>query len=397
MNIFDVVLEVLLLVLALVGTVSGAFWHAVTGSAVVGGGANGSSQAGGGGAGTPSNGSSTLTSAQCARLRELGSGTRADLQGEDFALVERALTASNIDDRQWACLAVEKFCYTWGYTGSDPESAGAARLARVRLDQAYVDRIFPRLLDAVDAKNPDLAEFAFRAIEAVAGDTNLLKQDQVSESCDKALASLRSDDFEDRRRGVNLLGSLMRRLDVDHARQKLAIDQLLDIAEDWQRSNHRKWDEWQRELSAQGTAKQRFQSQALQALLYNCRFIPDKAQAMRADRFLTSGLATQTLDLQAVVSIAALASRLPDAQRRAAIQLAIGGISDQRFWHNVGSGMVILRNYAADALSQLAPCVDEGDAHQALKAISAQRWNREESKVFEAATIALQDRLSRLK
>ena len=77
-----------------------------------------------------------------------------------------------------------------------------------------------------------------------------------------------------------MLGSLMRRLDFKHAREKQAIDQLLEIAEDWQRSYHRKWDEWRRELAARGTAKQRFQSQALQALLYNCRFIPDEARAM---------------------------------------------------------------------------------------------------------------------
>ena len=189
----------------------------------------------------------------------------------------------------------------------------------------------------------------------------------------------------------------MRRLDFNHAREKQAIDQLLEIAEDWQRSYHRKWDEWQRELAARGTAKQRFQCQALQALFYSCRFIPDKAQAMRAYQFLTSGLANQTLDLQAVVSIAGLASRLPAAPHRAAVQLAIGGVSDKRFWHNVGSGMVILSNYAADALTYLAPCLDKDEVQRALKAIESQQWNREESKVFDAATIALRDRLAQLK
>jgi hypothetical protein len=289
----------------------------------------------------------------------LGSGVRVDLQGEDFPLVEKALTASDTNDPQWACLAVEKLCYSQGYTGNDPEFEGAARLARTRLNQAYVGRSFPRLLDAADAKNPDLAEFAIRAIEALARDTKLLTSDQVSKSCDKAVAGLRSDDFEERRRGVNLLGSLMRRLDLNNAREKQAIDQLFEITEDWQRSYHRKWDEWLRELPARGSAKQRFQNQALQALLYNCGYIPDKAQAMRAYQFLTSGLADQTLDLQAVVSIAALASRLPAEERRNAVQLAIGGVSDKRFWHNVGFGRVILSNCAADALSYLAPCLDK--------------------------------------
>ena len=253
------------------------------------------------------------------------------------------------------------------------------------------------MLAAADAKNPDLAEFASRAIGAIAEYTKLLTEEQVAQSCDKAVAGLRSDDFDDRRRGVNLLGSLMRRLDLNDAREKQAVDQLLETAEDWQRSDHLQWDEWRRELSALGTAKQRFQAQALHALLYNCTFITDKAQAMRAYQFLTSGLANQTLDLQAVAGIAALASRLPAAQRHNAVQLAIEGVSQRRFWHNVGSGRVILRNYAADALTCLAPCLDKDELQQALKAIDSQRWNREESKVFKVATIALRDRLTHLK
>jgi hypothetical protein len=394
---FNITSEVVLLVLALAGTVSGAVWHAVTDSGALDGGTSGGPQTNAGGAAVPTNGSTILTGEERARLQALGSGVRVDLRGEDFPLVEKALTASNLEDGQWACLAVEKLCSTQGYTGSDPEFAGAARLAQTRLNQAYVDLTFPRLLDAADAKNPDLAEFAFRAIGALARDTKLLTPDQVVRSCDKALAGLSSDDFEDRRRSVNLLGSLMRRLDFNNAREKQAIDQLLEIVEDWQRSYHQKWDEWQRELAARGTAKQRFQSQALQALLYNCRFIPDKAQAMRAYQFLMNGLANQTLDLQAVVGIAALASRLPAEQRRDAVQLAIRGVSDKRSWHDVGSGRVILSNYAADALSVLAPCLDKDEVQQALKAIDSQRWNREESKVFDAATIALQDRMAQWK
>jgi hypothetical protein len=386
MRISSVALEIVLLALALVGTVSGAVWHAVT-----------DPQADGGGAAVSEDGGTNLTNDERARLRDLGSGVRVDLRGEDFPLVEKALTASNDNDRQWACLAVEKLCYSQGYAGNDPEFEGAGRLARMGLDQQYVGRSFPRLLDAADAKNPDLAEFAVRAIEALARDTKLLTKDQVIKSCDRAVAGLRSDDFEEQRRGVNLLGSLMRRLDQNNAREKQAIDQLLEITEDWQRSHHLKWDEWQREVSARGTAKQRFQSQALQALLCNCGYIPDKTQAMRAFQFLMSGLTNQTLDLQAVVSIAALASRLPAVERRNAVQLAIGGVSDKRFWHNVGSGRVILSNYAAEALGYLAPCLDKDEVEQALKAIDSQRWNREESKVFEAATAALQDRLAQLK
>ncbi len=386
-----------LLSLAAVGTVLGAVWHAAGESGRAGGGTSGSPHAKGGNAAVSINGSTILTDAECARLSELGSGVRVDLQDEDFSLVAKALNARYTKGRGWACLAVEKLCCTQGYTGTDPEYAGAARLAQIRLNQAYVDRSFPRLLDAADAKNRELAEFAFRAIAALARDTKVLTPDQVAKSCDKAVASLRSNDFEDRRRGVNLLGSLMRRLDLENAREKQAIDQLLGIAEDWQRSHDQKWDEWQRELSEQGTAKQRFQNQALKALLYNCRFILDKAQAMRAYEFLTSGLVDETLDLQAVASIAALASRLPAAQRRNAVQLAIGGVSDKRFWRDAGSGMVILRNYAADALSDLAACLDKDEVQQALEAIDSQRWNREQSRVFEAATIALRDRLAQLK
>ena len=45
----------------------------------------------------------------------------------------------------------------------------------------------------------------------------------------------------------------------------------------------------------------------------------------------------------------------------------------------------------------LAPCLDKDEVQQTLKAIDSQRWNREESEIFEAATIALRDRLSQLK
>ena len=397
MRMSDVAVVVVLLALAAVGTVLGGVWRGAGDSGRADGGTSGSPQARGGGAAVSINGSTILTDPECTRLIELASGVRVDLQDEDFPLVERGLTASNSNGRGWACLAIEKLCGTQGYTGTDPKFEGAARLTQIRLNQAYVGRSFPRLLDAADAKNPELTEFAFRAIGALARDTKLLTADQVAESCDKAQAGLRSDDFEDRRRGVNLLGNLMRRFDLENAREKQAIDQLLEIAEYWQRSHDQKWDEWLRELSSQGTAKERFQNQGIQALLYNCRFIHDKAQALKAYEFLMRGLANQTLDLQSVVSIAALASRLPAAQRRNAVQLAIGGVSDKRFWHDVGSGIVILRNYAAEALSDLAPCLDKDEVQEALKAIDSQQWNREESKVFEAAAIALRDRSAQLK
>jgi hypothetical protein len=397
MRIFSVPPVVVLLVMAVAGTALGAVCHAIVDSGKLDDGTGGTPRATPPGAANLPQGSTILTVAEWARLRELGSGVRTDLQGEDFRLVEKALAASITDYRERACLAVEKLCYTQGYTGNDPEFAAAARLAHTHLDQAYVDRSFPKLLDAADTKAPDLAEFAFRAIGALASATKLLNADQVAKACDKAAAGLRSDDFEDRRRAVNLLGTLMSRLDVKNAREKQAADQLLEIAEDWQRSNQRKWDEWERELAARGTAKERFQSQALRALLPNCRFMGDAGQAMRAYRFLTNGLANQTLDLRAVPGIAALASRLPAAERQSAVQLAIGGVSDKHFWHNVGSGRVILSNYAADALRELAPSLDKDEAEQALKAIDSQRWNPEEAKVFEAATIALKARLAQLK
>jgi hypothetical protein len=384
---FNAVSVVVLLMLAVAGTTSGTDRCFAAAPET----------ADGGGAATSMNGGKRLTEAERARLRELGSGVREDLQSHDFPLVESALTASRGKDRQWACLAIEKLCYTRSYTESPAELTNAAGLAQTGLNPAYVGRCFPRLLEAVDAKDSDLAEFASRAIGALAENTELLTAEQVAQSCDKAVANLRSDDFDDRRRGVNLLGDLMRRLDPKNAGEKQAIDQLLEIGENWQRSNHLKWDEWEQELAARGTAQRRFQAMALKALLNNCSFIPDKAQTMRAYRFLTSGLADQTLDLRAVVGIAALASRLPAAERHNAVQLAIGGVSDRRFWHDVGSGVVILRNYSADALSCLAPCLDKDELQQALKAIDSQRWNREESKVFQAAATALRERLAHLK
>ena len=81
----------------------------------------------GGGTAVSTSGSTVLTDAERVRLRKLGSGVRDNLQGQDFPLVERALTASNTEDRQWACLAVEKLCYTQSYGESTPGIAGAAR------------------------------------------------------------------------------------------------------------------------------------------------------------------------------------------------------------------------------------------------------------------------------
>ena len=106
--------------------------------------------------------------------------------------------------------------------------------------------------------------------------------------------------------------------------------------EDWQRSNRFKWGEWQRELASRAIAKQRFQDQAVRAMLQSCEFISDKTQALREYQVLTSGLQNQSLDLRAVVGMAALASRLPTAHRNYAVQLAMDGISDARFWYDVG-------------------------------------------------------------
>jgi hypothetical protein len=168
-----------LLALAAVGTVLGAVWHAGGESGRADGGTSGSPQANGVGAADSINGGAILTDAEFARLSELGSGIRVDLKDEDFSLVEKALTASNTEGRGWACLAVEKLCCTHGYTGSDPEFSGAASLTQIRLNQAYVGRSFPRLLDAADAKNAELAEFAFRAIGALARDTKLLPRTKL--------------------------------------------------------------------------------------------------------------------------------------------------------------------------------------------------------------------------
>ncbi|HVA46842.1 MAG TPA: hypothetical protein VNH11_10795 [Pirellulales bacterium] len=327
-----------------------------------------------------------------ARLRELGAGVCDDLKEDDFALVEMALNGSTAEERRWACLALEKFAQALIHAEGDSESADTGRVARLCLTPAYVARRFPRLLGAADAADPDLNEFAFRAMGSLARHTDVLSRDQIATSCDKAVASLESDDFERRRRGVHLLSDLMGRL--DDTRQKKAVDQLLQIAADWLRSDRWTWGEWQHKVNAPGTPRQRFQHQALQALLYNCRFINDDGQAMRAYRFLETGLAGHALDLQAVVSMAALASRLPAAQRRNVAQLVIGGVSDRLFWHDVGSGVSIWRNYAADALLQLAACLDKDEVQQALKAIKSQHLDAEHADAFKAAKMALQSRLA---
>jgi hypothetical protein len=317
------------------------------------------------------------------------------LQARDFRLVERALSAGNAKHRGWACVAVERLCGTL-HCALIPEFARAARVAQIGLDRAYVDRNFPRLRDAVSTGNSELAAYACRGIGALASETTLLTPEQISQSCDRALAGLRSDDFEDRLNAVNLLGYLMRRLDVTRSRQKDAVDQLLAIVGDRQRSSPLKWDEWKRSPSIRA-AKERFQASAIDALLNGSAFISDKAQALRAFHLLTRGLANETLDLPALPSIAALASRLPAAERRTAVQLAIGGVSDKRFWRDVGYGISMLHNYAADALTELAPCLNKDEVQQALKAIDSQRWNRDQSKVFETATSALRKRSEQLK
>jgi hypothetical protein len=69
MRVSNVALEIVVLVLALVGTVSGAVWHAVTDSGTSDGGTGGSPQAGGGGAAVSTDGGTILTSAERARLR----------------------------------------------------------------------------------------------------------------------------------------------------------------------------------------------------------------------------------------------------------------------------------------------------------------------------------------
>lgn len=333
-----------------------------------------------------------LPDAESARLRELGSGVRDDLRSQDFPLVAKALASNNTEDRQWACLAIEKICVMPGI----PSFADANRVAQASLNRAYVDQCVPQLLAAIDATDFDLREYACRAIGSLVEYTALLTPTQVARSCDTAVAGLWSDDFEDRRRCVILLGHLTRRLDFANEKEKLAVDRLLDVVEDWQRFNHFKWGEWQRELAARGTAKQRFQDQAVRALLRSCEFIPDKTQVLRAYQFLTSGLQNGSLDLRAVVGIAALASRLPTGQRNQAVELAMEGITDARFWHDVGSGRRILRNYAADALCYLAPSLDKGEVDQALTTIGSQRWNREQSKVFDEARKALRGRLTHL-
>jgi hypothetical protein len=256
-----------------------------------------------------------LKEAQSARLEELGSGVCVDLQAKDFPLVERALAAGNTKDRELGCSAVVILCYTQSYKETVPEFASASRLAEKHLNQEYVDRIFPRLLDVAKARGSDPAEIGVRAIGALASYTKLLTADQIAKSCDHAVISLHSGDFEDRRRGVDLLADLMGRLDVKNAREKHAIDELLDIVEAWQRSNRLEWHQWQRELSERDSAKKRFQAQALKAVLHNCKFVTDKDQVMRAYQFLKKGLANRTLDLQALVSTAQLASRLPAAER----------------------------------------------------------------------------------
>jgi hypothetical protein len=86
------------------------------------------------------------------RLRELGSGVRDDLKRDDFPLVERGFHSSNVEDRQWAYLAVEKL-------GASPDLpkdqyfAKTLELVQQYLSQAYVAGLFPQLLDSTANKN----------------------------------------------------------------------------------------------------------------------------------------------------------------------------------------------------------------------------------------------------
>jgi hypothetical protein len=338
-----------------------------------------------------------LSAVESARLYELSGGVRADLRADDFPLVERALKSHDNEDRKLACGAIEKFCYMLDYSGFPKDLRHAGRLTQVSLNRAYTDRNFPYLIDAANAKSPAVSELGGRAIGALAAYSELLSPDEVATTCKTVLASLRSSDFEDRRRGVNLLADLMKRLDPNSSQEQQAVALLLDAAEEWQRSQRLSWDAWTDAVSARGTAKIRFQAQALNALLHNCDAIADNTKALRAYRFLSKGLANGSLDLQAVVAIAGVASRLPRAERDNAVRLALAGIPDKSFWHDVGSGRVMLRNYAADALVSLAPCLNRDETDKALQAIDAQQLNRSRKRVFQPAVTALRDRLTQLR
>ena len=304
----------------------------------------------------------------------LGAGCYGGTQKVDLSLVERGFRSSDSEDQHWAYLAIEKLCYCTDL-----------------LDPAYIESVFPQLLDETTSEDKDASEFASRAIGALSREPDLLTPDQIAQAYEKAMLNLQSTNFEYRRRGVNLLHDLIHQL--GSASRKEAIAWLLHSFEEWQQSNELEWNEYERELAASGTTKQRFQHQAIQALLGNCEHIQNEAQALTAYDLLIVAFENQGLDFRVLPAIAGLVRILPSLQRQEAINLIVASVSDERSWYSVGSGIVRPANYASDALFFLAPVLDKDELQQALNAIESQEWSEEEDQVFEKTRQALKERI----
>ena len=320
---------------------------------------------------------SNLSNMEQTRLRDLGSGCPPNMQEEDLLLVEKGFRSENYQEQQWAYLAIEKLAHCTNL-----------------LTQSYVESVFPQLLAETTSTSENTSEFAVRAIGALSTHTNSLQPEQIIQAYDKAMHNLQSENFEYRRRGVNLLNDLVHQL--DNERQYEAISLLLRLFEEWQQENELEWNEYEKELAARGTAKERFQHQATRAFLWNCKHIQDNAQALTAYNYLTTTLENQELDFRVLPSIASLVDILPSQQRDEAINLIVASVSDVRSWYFVGSGIVQRVNYASDALFILAPVLNEIELQQALSAIELQEWDERESQVFEETIKALEERLEEI-
>ncbi len=338
----------------------------------------------------------SLSDRERKRLQELGAGVRSDLSEADFSLIEKSFSSNDIKDLQWTYLAVEKLCYSLKLNDRK-EFDNTLRLVQSQLTQSYVSRLFPRALaDAANA-NSDVGQAAGRAIGSLSQNTDLLTAKQVDQACDKAVANVRSASYERRRMGIILLGDLIRHFDVKNARENEAVDLLLAVVEDLQKSNRLKPEEWKTSLSeTRCPAKRMFQEMAVRAFLDNCGHLTNVTHVTKAYALLTKGLNDQTFDLHAVSCMAALAEKCPFEERRKIAHLAIAGISDKSYWHDVGSGLRILRNYAADSLLLLAPVLTKDELRQSIAAIQSQHWSDEEKKVFENTKAALEKRLKEM-
>ncbi|RPI35002.1 MAG: hypothetical protein EHM70_01070 [Chloroflexota bacterium] len=314
----------------------------------------------------------TTDSAQ--RLEDVAAGLDpSQLTIADVRLAQAGAQSGDEATRQWAYLAGEKLSSVPGL-----------------LDREFVQAAFPPAVEDTLSSTQQTAEFASRLISALARNTSLLSQEQVSQARDAAQANLESRDPEYRRLGANLSGALIPRLDPEGANQ--AFQTLLQTVAAWQTGNPMTWDEFILQASDYRNAEARFINQAIAALLYNCAHITGEEQAKAAVSWALPGMQNRVLSLGALPCLAAVADELPEAERREAVAYVIASLASEDAWYTLGSGIIRPGNYANDAIRILLPSLERQEVEMAIQAIETQAGHDAYETIFGGTLEALKDR-----